>query len=312
MIEISIVSPIYRAEKIVDELVGQLNTELGKMNLSYEIVLVNDASPDNSWQKIKQICASDSNVIGVNLSRNFGQHYAISAGLSVAKGKWIVVMDCDLQDRPDEITNLYHKAQEGYYIVQARRNERKDGFLKKLSSTAFHWLYSYLSGVTTDKTIANFGIYHREVIDQFNHLKEQARSFPSLINHLGFSKCAVDVKHSERLEGKSSYTFAKLLKLSLDVILSNSNKPLRLTVKLGFYMSFVAIALAIYNLLAYFTGINSVPGFTTTVFSIWFIGSLNIFVLGIVGLYIGKIYDDVKGRPIFIIQEALNYNLHDC
>lgn len=308
---ISIVSPVYRAETIIQELVSQVSFEMNQLGLDYEVILVNDASPDNSWQIIKKLCSESAEIIGVNLSRNFGQHYAISAGLSIAKGEWIVVMDCDLQDRPDEIVNLLNKAKEGFLIVQARRFERKDSFFKKLSSSLFHALYSYLSGIKTDKTIANFGIYHSKVISEYNKLKEQSRSFPSLIHFLGYNRAYVNVKHSERLEGKSSYTISKLLRLSLDVILSNSNKPLRLAVKFGFFISFTSIFLAFYNLLAYFFGIISVPGFTSTIFSIWFVGGLNIFVLGVVGLYIGKIYDDVKGRPIFVIEEILNNKYDD-
>lgn len=305
---ISIVSPVYNAETIIEELVNQIDFSLNQLNVPYEIILVNDASPDKSWQIINKICSSNKNVVGVNLSRNFGQHYAITAGLSMAKSEWVVVMDCDLQDRPDEIPNLFKKALEGYDLVQARRIERKDSFFKKMSSSFFHLLYSWLSGIKTDKSVANFGIYHHDVIQEYNKLKEQARSFPSLIETLGFKKCKLDVKHSERKDGKSSYTFSKLIKLSMDVILSNSNKPLRLTVKMGLIMSAVSIALAFYNLLAYLTGIIQVAGFTSTIFSIWFIGGLIVFVLGIVGLYIGKIFDEVKKRHLFIIKEIINPN----
>jgi len=308
---LSILSPVYKAENIINELVGQIDYEMGKISVEYELILVNDASPDNSWQKIKQLCSQSKNVIGVNLSRNFGQHYAISAGLSIAKGEWIVVMDCDLQDRPDEIVNLFNKAKEGYHIVQARRMERKDSFLKKVSSTLFHHVFSYLSDLKTDKTIANFGIYHKKVIIEFNKLKEQSRSFPSLIHFLGYNKTFINVKHAERYEGNTSYTFKKLIKLSLDVILSNSNKPLKIAVKFGFVMSLTSILLAFYNLLAYVVGIISLPGFTSTIFSIWFVGGLNILILGVLGLYIGKIYEDVKGRPIYVIDEIINNTIHD-
>lgn len=161
--KISIVSPIYRAENIVEELVRQIIKSVEPLTSDFEIVLVNDASPDHSWMKIREICRRDSRVKGINLSRNFGQHYAITAGLSYASGEWIVVMDCDLQDRPDEIPNLYAKALEGWDIVYARRVERQDGFWKKMSSRAFHRVYSYLSGSKSDRTIANFGIYKKEL-----------------------------------------------------------------------------------------------------------------------------------------------------
>ncbi|WP_291594808.1 glycosyltransferase family 2 protein [Bacteroides sp.] len=304
--KISIISPIYKAESIVEELVRQIIKNVEPLTHDFEIVLVNDASPDHSWMKIREICRKDSRVKGINLSRNFGQHYAITAGLTYASGEWIVVMDCDLQDRPDEIPNLYAKALEGWDIVYARRVERLDGFWKKMSSRAFHKAYSYLSGSKSDRTIANFGIYKRKVILEYNKMTEKARSFPSLIAYLGFKTTAIDVAHSERYEGSSSYTLSKLVRLTVDVLVSNSTKPLLLAVQFGFVISFISVLLALYNVIAYFTGINLVHGYTTTIFSIWFVGGMTIFVLGIVGLYIGKIFDEVKNRQLFIIDETIN------
>jgi len=303
---LSIVSPVYRAENIVEELVRQVKESVSTITDNFEIILVNDASPDNSWIKIALECEKDIRVKGIDLSRNFGQHYAITAGLSYAKGDWVVVMDCDLQDRPDEIPNLYQKAQEGWEIVYARRMERQDGFFKKLSSKLFHKVYSYLSGINTDSSIANFGIFHQKVINEYNKMKESARSFPSLVHFLGFKRTTFDVKHAERFEGTTSYTFSKLLHRSSDVILSNSNKPLKLTVKLGFYISFMSFLLALYNIIAHYTGVIKVAGYTTTVFSIWFVGGLILLVLGIVGLYVGKIFEQVKERQIFIVSKEIN------
>lgn len=304
--KISIVSPIYRAEHIVEELVRQIIENVEPLTSDYEILLVNDASPDHSWLKIREICRINPRVKGINLSRNFGQHYAITAGLSCVLGEWVVVMDCDLQDRPDEIPNLYAKALEGWDIVYARRVERLDGFWKKTSSLVFHKTYSYLSGSKSDRTIANFGIYHRKVIQEYNKMTEKARSFPSLIAYLGFRATTIDVAHSERYEGKSSYTLSKLIKLTVDVLVANSTKPLLLAVQFGFIISFISVLLALYNVIAYFTGINLVHGYTTTIFSIWFVGGMTIFVLGIVGLYIGKIFEEVKDRQLFIIDETIN------
>lgn len=305
-IHISIVSPVYRGEKMVAELVRRNVESVTTITDDYEIILVNDASPDNSWEEIVKQCESNSKVKGVNLSRNFGQHYAITAGLSYAKGDWVVVMDCDLQDRPEEIPNLYRKAMEGYDIVYARRVARKDKFFKRLSSTLFHWVYNWLSGLEADKTIANFGIYKQCVIAEFNKMPERARSFPSLVKYLGFKDTAIDVEHAERAEGKSSYNLYKLFKLSFDVIVSNSNKPLRLAIGLGFGMAAFSFLLALYNIIAKWIGIIQVDGFTTTIFSIWFVGGLMLFVMGILGLYIGKIFDQVKGRQLFVVKDKVN------
>lgn len=311
-IVLSVVSPVYRAENIVQELVRQLHEQIQLITQNYEIILVNDASPDASWEKIIKVCAEDTRVKGINLSRNFGQHYAISAGLKYVKGDWVVVMDCDLQDRPDEIPNLYRKAQEGWEIVFARRTERKDKFFKRLSSRLFHQAYSYLSGINTDRSIANFGIFHQKVIVEYNRMKESARSFPSLVQYLGFKRTTLDVKHAERYEGATSYSFAKLLRLTTDVILSNSNKPLKMTMKLGFGISILSFLLALYNIFAHFAGIIKVEGFTTTIFSIWFVGGLILFVMGIVGLYIGKIFDQVKDRQLFIVSKEINFKNENC
>lgn len=303
---ISIVSPVYKGEKMVAELVRRNVESVSTITDDYEIILVNDASPDNSWDEIVKQCELNSKVKGINLSRNFGQHYAITAGLHYTKGDWVVVMDCDLQDRPEEIPNLYNKAQEGFDIVYARRMVRKDGFLKKQSSKWFYTVFNWLSGMQTDSSVANFGIYRRCVIEEFNKMPEKTRFFPSLVKYLGFKDTAIDVEHAGRAEGESSYNLNKLLKLSFDVIVSNSNKPLRMSVGLGFVMAMVSFLLALYNLIAKWVGVIKVDGYTTTVFSIWFVGGLLLFVMGILGLYIGKIFDQVKGRQLFIVKDEVN------
>lgn len=303
---ISVVSPEYGGAKMVAELVRRVKESVSKITEDFEIILVNDASPDNTWEEIEKECATDSRVKGIDLSRNFGQHYAITAGLHYAKGEWVVVMDCDLQDRPEEIPNLYRKAMEGWDIVYARRAERKDGFFKKMSSTIFHGVYDWICGTKSDKTIANFGIYRNTVIAEYNKMGEVARSFGSLIGYLGFKVTTINVRHAERGEGKSSYSMAKLLKLTFDVMISNTNKPLKMAVGLGFFMSGLSFLLALYNLIAKAAGIIMVQGYTTTVFSIWFVGGMLMMILGIVGLYVGKIFEQVKGRPIFVVSKKLN------
>lgn len=305
--QLSIVSPIYKGEKMLDELVRRITMSVTTITDEYEIILVNDQSPDDSWNVIKRICQEDKHVKGVNLSRNFGQHYAITAGLSLVQGEWIVVMDCDLQDRPEEIPNLYRKAKEGGFdIVYAQRQERQDKFLKRLSSTAFHAVFDWLSGIKSDKTIANFGIYHNQVIKEYNKMPERARAFGSLIRYLGFSVGYQPVVHAERAEGTSGYNFARLMKLAFDVMISNTNKPLKMAVELGLVMAVFSFVLALYNVFAKLFGVISVQGYTTTVFSIWFVGGILLMMMGVLGLYIDKIFEQVKGRQLFIIKEIIN------
>jgi len=303
---ISVVSPVYGAENIISELLKQLHENLSTITNNYEIILVNDCSPDNSWQKIVDECEKDERVKGINLSRNFGQHYAITAGLNYSQGEWVVVMDCDLQDRPEEIPNLYQKAQEGYDSVFAQRIKRQDSFTKRFFSKFFYAVFSYLTDTKQDPTVANFGIYNRKVIDAILTMKDYIRYFPTMVQWVGFRKYYLPVQHAERYDGKTSYNFKSLTKLAINNMLAFSDKPLRLTIKLGFIISCFSFLLAIYNIVARFAGIIKVEGFTTTVFSIWFVAGLILVVLGIVGVYVGKTFENIKRRPTFIVKDQIN------
>lgn len=305
--DLSIVSPVYHGEKMLEELVQRIHAAIKPLTTNYEIILVNDCSPDLSWDKIVEICTRDKQVKGINLSRNFGQPYAITAGLSYAKGDYVAVIDCDLQNKPEDLPAMYRKAKEGYDIVSARRVVRADTFMKRMSSAVFHKTYDFLSGFRTDKAVAEFGIYSQKVVKVYCNIPEYSRSFVELIHTLGFKKTTVDVQHDHRLEGKSSYNLYRLLKLSYNSIISNSNRPLHFAVSLGFTMSAISFLMAIYNIFAKFYGLNEVVGYTSTIFSIWFVGGLLLFMMGILGLYIGKIFDQVKGRPVFIVSETLNF-----
>ena len=304
--DLSVVSPVYRGEKMLSELVERIHKAISPLTDNYEIVLVNDCSPDNSWECISEICKVDKKVKGINLSRNFGQPYAITAGLTYAKGNYIAVIDCDLQNKPEDLPAMYQKALEGYDVVSARRVVREDTFMKRMSSAIFHRVYDFLSGFDTDKAVAEFGVYSRKIVDVYCSIPEYSRSFVELIHTLGFKKTTVDVLHDHRLEGKSSYNLYRLLKLSYDSIISNSNRPLHLAVALGLMMSILSFLMAIYNIFAKFLGLNEVEGYTSTIFSIWFVGGLLLLMMGVLGLYIGKIFDQVKGRPVFIVSDTLN------
>ena len=302
---LSVVVPVYYGEPTLSELADRVQGVAQKMGLSVELLLVNDASPDDSWNLIKKLNKENSWIRGINFSRNFGQHYAISAGLAHAVGEWVVVMDCDLQDVPEEIEKLYQKANEGYDVVLARRTDRQDSFFKRFFSKSFYGVLSYLSGVKYDPRVANFGIYKRAVIDTIKGLPEKNRFFPSMIRWVGYKQTGVDVKHSERAEGKSSYNFKRLLNLSLDIVLSYSDKPLRLAIKLGLLITFISLIFSVIILYRWFAGEIEVLGYTSLILSIWLLSGIVIFVLGIVGLYIGKIFENVKDRPTYIIKEML-------
>lgn len=302
---LSVVSPVYRGANVIDELVERVIKSVEKITNNYEIILVEDDGPDDSWQKITQICSANIKVKGIKLSRNFGQHYAITAGLDHASGEWIIVMDCDLQDLPEEIPNLYQKALEGFEIVYARRTMRQDGFFKRASSKIFYTVFSYLTDTKQDHTIANFGIYHKNVVTAILSMKDHIRYFPTMSRWVGFNKSSINVAHGKN-EEKSTYTVGKLLQLAFDNMIAFSDKPLRLAVKLGIFISVISFCVGIYYLWLYFSGRILVPGFASTLISIWFLSGIIISILGISGLYIGKIFEAVKQRPTYIITKKIN------
>ena len=304
MYKISIITPVYGCCKSINNLYERLNKSLSIITENFEIIMINDSSPDNAWEAIKELAEKDDRVKGINLSRNFGQHKAITAGLDYAKGDWIVVMDCDLQDQPEEIIKLYNKALEGYDIVFGKKTERKDSFLKKLGSKIFFKVYDYFTDSKVDSTVGNFSIISKKVLYILKEMKEQTKAYPLFVNWVGFKKTEVLINHAQREEGKSSYNMRRLINLAIDNIVSQSNKPLKLSIKFGFILSFFSLLYGSWLILRYFMFSIPVEGWTSVMVSIYFIGGLLFANMGILGLYIGKIFDETKNRPIYIIQDT--------
>ncbi len=302
---ISIVSPVYRAEKILPILVSEINLVMERIGEDYEIILVDDRSPDNSWEVMKVLSSQNPKIKSIRLSRNFGQHSAIFAGLTKAKGDWVVVMDCDMQDQPKEIAKLYKKALEGYDIVLGQRENRKDKFLKKLTSRLFYKVFNYLSGANFDNNVANFGIYHQKTIKSILDMKDYVKFFSLFINWIGFKSVSIPIEHGEREEGKSTYSVGRLFKQAFNVIISFSDKPLRLFINFGLSISILSFVLGIYYLYLSITHKITQPGFSSLILSIWFLSGIIISCIGIVGVYLGKTFDQTKGRPTFIIDEEV-------
>lgn len=301
---ISAVIPVYKAEKCLDELCARLDVSLSNVDLNYEIILVEDCGGDRSWEKIVELSRHNSRIKGIQFSRNFGQHYGITAGLDISQGQWVVVMDCDLQDAPEEIPRLYAKAQEGFDIVLASRTNRQDSHLKKLTSTAFYRVLSYLADTEYDGSHGNFRIMSKTVVDNFKTMREQLRFFGGLVQWMGFATTSLEVMHHERFEGQSSYTFKKLLKLATDTIIAFSDKPLRISIKLGFMMSFLSFSYGAYILMRALINGSTVQGWSSLIVSIYFIGGIIISMLGIIGIYLGKAFDQMKGRPLYIVRRT--------
>ncbi|WHZ19737.1 MAG: hypothetical protein OJF55_001886 [Rhodanobacteraceae bacterium] len=308
--ELSIVVPVYGCEGCLEELSERIRDTARRMGKSHEIILVCDASPDHSWDRICELAVRDPCIRGLRLTRNFGQHRAISAGIEHASGHWIVVMDCDLQDSPESIEPLYTHALKGHDVVFARRIDRRDTFLKRLFSRNFYRVLGYLTGTRYEADTANFGIFSARVIAAVNALPERDRFFPLMVRWYGFPTALLPVAHAARKTGTSSYSFGKLLRLALEIILSYSDKPLRLVVKAGLAFSVLAFLLVLFSLYRYLHGEVAVAGYTSIIASIWFLGGMMIFCIGIVGLYVGRMFNEVKHRPYYAISERVNMDVH--
>lgn len=303
--EISVVVPVYGCKAALNELYERLTKSLSKITTDYEIILVNDNCPQNSWEVIEELCKKDTKVEGIELSRNFGQIQAITAGLDKSIGNWIVVMDCDLQDRPEEIINLYNKAQEGYDVVFAKRKNRKDSFLKVLVSKTFYKIYEFATDGKYDPEVCNFSISKRMVIDKYCEMRELHRAFVIYIKWLGFKQYELEVQHDERFEGESSYNFKKRLKMASEILTSQSDKLLKFTVMTGFVLTCISLLCIMYLVIRYFTT-HIMAGWTSTIAILMLIGGIIIIDIGLVGIYVGNIFMQSKNRPLYVIRTTLN------
>ena len=305
---LSVVIPVFLAEGIVDELVKRITEEVSKITQDYEIILVDDGSSDKSWKKIEDNCKADKRIKGIKLSRNFGQHYAITAGLKESRGDYVVVMDCDLQENPRYIHDLIIKSKEGYDIVLTTHENRKHGKIKNLFSRIFHHIFNMLVGNKNLKGGAQYGslsLLTRKVVQAFSEYNDFHRHYLSVIRWLGFSKTEITVKHEERFSGKTSYSIKKLIIFAVDGIVSQTEKLLRFSIYTGFSFALIAL-IAILYVVVISIKYGFQPGWASTTVLIIFCTGLILISLGVAGIYIGKIFDQVKDRPLFIIDEKIN------
>jgi len=303
---ISIVVPVYRGEDFLRELYLRVKKAVNTITPDWELILVNDQSPDGSWEIMRELSENDPAVKAIDLSRNFGQHFAITAGLTYAAGDWIVVMDCDLQDIPEEIPALYEKAMEGFDSVFAQRVERQDRFFKRLGSKLFYRVFSFMTDTRMDPSIANFGIYHRKVILAVLSMGDYIRYFPTMVQWVGFRKTELPVRHAERNSGKSAYSFLKSLKLAVNSILTFSDKPLRIIAVTGLVVSLLSFVTTLFYFVLALTGHIKVQGYASLILTLWFICGILMMTMGVVGIYVGKTFSQVKNRPPFLVSTCLN------
>ncbi len=298
------VVPVYGCESCLTALYEELVPVLEAISPRFEIVLVDDHSPQADWSVIVALAARDPRVRGVKLTRNFGQHSAIAAGLEHAEGQWVVVMDCDLQDRPAEIAKLYTKAKEGFDCVFARRVARADSGAKVAASRAFNSVSGHVVGAKKDASVGNFSIISRRVVLELRRFREGRRNYGAQIQWLGFPPGVVDVEHAPRHSGKSTYSLFKGLRHAVATILSQSTRPLYVSAGFGLLMAVSAAGFGAYVLLRKLTGSYTVEGWTTIIVSLFFLFGILFLNLGVLGLYLGSVFNEVKNRPPFVVERT--------
>ncbi len=305
---ISVIIPVYNEEENLPELYRRLKTVLEeKLQETYEIIFVDDGSKDNSWNIIERFHKENPHLKGIKFSRNFGHHIAVTAGLDYCIGKVVVLMDGDLQDPPEEIPKLYVKSQEGYDVVYAIRKTRKDPALKKLTSNCFYALFKILANVEIPQSTGIFRITSRQVVDVFIKCREKSRFVTGLMSWTGFSCVGVETVRDARYAGNTKYSFYKSTILALHSMTAFSYFPLRIATYVGSVFSLLSLIVGIYMLIKKVLFGFPISGYASLIVAITFIGGVQLFILGIMGEYIGRIYTECQARPLYIVGNKLGF-----
>lgn len=308
MMELSIVVPVYNEQLNIDKLIGEIKTYLKNFENNFEIIIVDDGSSDNTWEKVIEQCRKDDRVTAIKLSRNFGHHYAITAGIHNALGNYVVVMDGDLQDKPEVIPVLYEEIRKGFDVVFVNRTNRPESLVYKVAQKLFYFTLRILSGYDFDSRQANFSIINRKVVEAFKKFPENSRFYGSTIKWLGFRTSSVSATHGKRFEGRPSYTLQKRFKLAADIILAFSDRPLKIAIGLGLVMSTLSIFIVTWILIGVNSWGFSVVGWPSLIAAIFFSTGIILVILGILGVYLGQVFKEVKNRPLYLISDTVNRN----
>lgn len=306
-IDISVVVPVYGCPEAIPELVRRNTETLKGMGVGYEIILVDDRDGMGSWDAIKKEAFADEHVKAISLTRNCGQDKAITAGVAASRGDWVVTMDCDLQDAPENIPMLYEKVREQELdVLIVRRHDRKDSAIVQLLSKAFHKVFSYLSELDFDYELGTYLIASKRATDLYVHTKGQGRDFTMFLLWTGYKKGFVDLEHETRFAGKSSYTFSKKMEYALRAMTTFSNRILYVPVYVGAISAVGSLIYVLFVLISWVMHVGNPEGWSTLAAAIFFFGGLILSTLGILGIYIGNIFDVTKERPLYIVQERIN------
>jgi len=313
-IELSLVIPTFNEEGNVQRLYQEIRAVLAQLQLEhYEFIFIDDGSSDASLHNIEALRAQDPKVHYLQFSRNFGHQHALKAGLDHARGAAVISLDADLQHPPALIADMLHHWRNGAEVVYTRRQDKQNvGFFKKMSAKAFYWLANRLSEVPIEEGTADFRLLDRKVVDAIKSFKESHLFLRGLIPTLGFKQVALDYEAAARHSGQSKYSFGKMLRFAINGITSSSAKPLYFSIYLGLFFAFLAFVYGCYAIyIAVFTN-AAITGWTSLIASVLFIGGIQMILIGIVGIYLGKLFVQSKQRPTYIIKtETLSADQHD-
>jgi glycosyltransferase involved in cell wall biosynthesis len=306
--ELSVVLPVYNEEAGLPELYRRLSEVLRAQGWTYEVIFVNDGSRDGSWARILDLANRDPRVCGVNLSRNFGHQTAITAGVELSRGAAVVVMDSDLQDPPELIPELYARYREGFDVVYAQRRTREgETWFKELTAKVFYRLIRRMTTIDIPVDTGDFRLMSRRVVQDLKRLQEQSRFVRGLVTWLGYNQTPVVYDRSRRYGGATKYPLSKMMRFAFDGITGFSGQPLRLASHVGLFFAFASLALmaglTIYKLGG---GEGVIPGWTSLAVAVLFLGGVQLLAIGILGEYIGRIYDEVKRRPLYLVKDRVN------
>jgi polyisoprenyl-phosphate glycosyltransferase len=300
--EISVVVAAYNCCDCLRALHERITVSVRSITSSYEIVFVDDRSPDGSWSRLLELAEADPAVRVVRLSRNFGQHAAITAGLAESRGRWTVVLDCDLEDPPEAIPQLYAKAHDGYDIVLTERRRRNQPFLRRLAARAYFRSRNVFFGMEMGSEYATLSIISRKVVEAYLRVGDVDRQYILVLHWLGFRRAEITIEAGTRFAGRSSYRLRDLIRVAVDGYFFETTKLLRWIVYLGFALAALGLSLAASEVAAYFI-VHPYPGWTSLAVLILVVGGFIMTSLGVTGLYVGKIFMQVKGRPLYLIDE---------
>ncbi len=303
--EYSLVVPVYNEEETLPELMRRLAALLEKMDGESEVVLVDDGSSDSSYELMAAMRKTDPRFKLLRLSRNFGHQIAVTAGLDAATGNAVIVMDADLQDPPEVALDLAARWREGFDVVYAIREERRgESPFKRATAKLFYRTFRRMTDVDVPLDVGDFRLIDRRALDAFRSMRETNRYVRGMFSWIGFRQSGVPFRREERFAGETKYPLGKMVKFATDGIVSFSAAPLRLALKLGFAVAGLSFLMGAVFLVSKIAGLYSVPGLASIAVFVAFLGGIQLFLLGIVGEYIARIHDEVKGRPLYLVRDA--------